>query len=149
MIRAFSAGTRPLHRFTASLILDIPADHVTKERMIAKVLNIGLIYGMGARELAALCRITSFMGYSLRWERPWSPDRRFFAAYSRLAGVSWKKGWSTSPMALVRTLSGRIRSWPEGREPKLTELPEYACSGVSCRRHEARAGAAPRGVGRH
>jgi len=31
----------------------------------------------------------------------------------------------------VRTLSGRIRSWPEGREPKLTELLNTRVQGTA------------------
>ena len=53
MTRAFQRG-EDVHRLTASLILDVPLDAVTKdERLIAKVLNIGLIYGMGAGACAA------------------------------------------------------------------------------------------------
>ena len=118
MMSAFWQG-RDLHRFTASLILDVPIDHVTKEeRMIAKVLNIGLIYGMGARSLRRYANYIYGVQFTL--DEAFEFRHRFFAAYSGL--WAFHRRMSTSPMTSVRTLSGRIRSWPEGREPKLTEL---------------------------
>ena len=127
MIRAFQQG-RDLHRFTASLILDIPADRVTKEeRMIAKVLNIGLIYGMGARSLRRYANYIYGVQFTLGEAVEFR--RRFFAAYSGLR--AFHRRMSTSPMALVRTLSGRIRWWPEGREPKLTELLNTRVQGTA------------------
>ena len=127
MMSAFRQG-QDLHRFTASLILDIPIDHVTKEeRMIAKVLNIGLIYGMGARSLRRYANYIYGVQFTL--EEAVEFRRRFFAAYSGLR--AFHRRMSTSPMASVRTLSGRIRSWPEGREPKLTELLNTRVQGTA------------------
>ena len=144
MLSAFRQG-QDLHRFTASLILDIPIDHVTKEeRMIAKVLNIGLIYGMGARSLRRYANYIYGVQFTL--EEAFEFRRRFFAAYSGLR--AFHRRMSAPPMVSVRTLSGRIRSWPEGQEPKLTEAAEYSCAGDGRRHHEARDGAAPRGVDR-
>ncbi|MBI3951311.1 MAG: hypothetical protein HY314_12750 [Acidobacteria bacterium] len=53
MLEAFLNGI-DLHRSTASLMFDVPIDEVTREhRAIAKTLNYGLLYGMGAAGLAA------------------------------------------------------------------------------------------------
>ena len=127
MISAFRQG-QDLHRFTASLILDIPIDRVTKEeRTIAKVLNIGLIYGMGARSLRRYAKYIYGVQFTL--EEAVEFRRRFFTTYSGLR--AFHRRMSTSPMASVRTLSGRIRSWPEGREPKLTELLNTRVQGTA------------------
>jgi DNA polymerase-1 len=127
MISAFRQG-QDLHRFTASLILDIPIARVTKEeRMIAKVLNIGLIYGMGARSLRRYANYIYGVQFTL--EEAVEFRRRFFTAYSGLR--AFHRRMSTSPMASVRTLSGRIRLWPEGREPKLTELLNTRVQGTA------------------
>ncbi|MFA7560107.1 MAG: DNA polymerase I [Sphaerochaeta sp.] len=49
---AFGAGM-DIHRFTASLIFDLPMLEVTSEmRAIAKTINFGVIYGMGTHALA-------------------------------------------------------------------------------------------------
>jgi DNA polymerase-1 len=127
MLSAFRQG-QDLHRFTASLILDVPIDHVTKEeRMIAKVLNIGLIYGMGARSLRRYANYIYGVQFTL--EEAFEFRRRFFAAYSGLR--AFHRRMSTSPVVSVRTLSGRIRSWPEGQEPKLTELLNTRVQGTA------------------
>jgi DNA polymerase-1 len=51
MLTAFRAG-QDLHVLTASQVLGIPEDQVEPhQRQLAKALNFGLIYGMGARRL--------------------------------------------------------------------------------------------------
>jgi len=56
MLQAFREGT-DLHRLTASLILSKSLKQVSKEeRQLAKALNFGLLYGMGAGGPANLCR---------------------------------------------------------------------------------------------
>jgi DNA polymerase I-like protein with 3'-5' exonuclease and polymerase domains len=52
MLEAFLAG-HDLHRSTASLMFRVPLDQVSKEhRAVAKTINFGLVYGMGAAALA-------------------------------------------------------------------------------------------------
>ncbi|TSC89771.1 MAG: DNA polymerase I [Parcubacteria group bacterium Gr01-1014_3] len=52
MIEAFRQG-EDIHRLTASQVFNIPLKEVTKEqRQMAKTLNFGVIYGMGADGLA-------------------------------------------------------------------------------------------------
>ncbi len=52
LINAFLAGS-DIHRATASDILGVPYDDVTDDqRRVAKAINFGLIYGMGAKRLA-------------------------------------------------------------------------------------------------
>jgi DNA polymerase I-like protein with 3'-5' exonuclease and polymerase domains len=58
MLEAFLNGI-DLHRSTASLMLKVPLNEVTKEqRAIAKTTNYGLLYGMGAAGLAARIETT-------------------------------------------------------------------------------------------
>ncbi len=51
MLQAFGAGA-DLHTVTAARVLGVPVAQVTKHhRQVAKALNFGLVYGMGARGL--------------------------------------------------------------------------------------------------
>jgi DNA polymerase I-like protein with 3'-5' exonuclease and polymerase domains len=127
MTRAFQRG-EDLHRLTASLVLDTPLDRVTKdERLIAKVLNIGLIYGMGARSLRRYANYIYGVHFTL--EDAFEFRRRFFEAYSGVR--AFHRSVSTTPFVSIRTLSGRIRRWPDGQDPKLTELLNTRVQGTA------------------
>ncbi len=95
-----------VHRRTASEIFDVSAEEVTKQqRDVAKTINFGLLYGMGAHRLAQTLNIerkqaqiyldTYFAKYSgiLRWK-------------NEALAVAKKSGE-------VRTLFGRMRALPE------------------------------------
>jgi DNA polymerase-1 len=83
MLQAFREGT-DLHRLTASLILSKPLDEVSKEeRQMAKALNFGLLYGMGAKGLKTYAE-TEY-GVSLSLERAKEYREKFFATYPGLA----------------------------------------------------------------
>ncbi|MGZ4907602.1 MAG: DNA polymerase [Halobacteriota archaeon] len=127
MTSAFQQG-QDLHRLTASLVLDTPIDQVTKEeRLIAKVLNIGLIYGMGARSLRRYANYIYGVHFTL--EDAIEFRTRFFDAY---AGIrAFHRSMAQPSVTSVRTLSGRIRRWTEGREPKLTELLNTRVQGTA------------------
>jgi DNA polymerase-1 len=82
MLQAFRDGT-DLHRLTASLILSKPLDQVSKEeRQMAKALNFGLLYGMGAESLRAYA--LSNYGVSLSPEQAKEYRERFFRTYEGL-----------------------------------------------------------------
>jgi DNA polymerase-1 len=52
LVRAFSTG-EDIHRATASAVFGVPPDEVTADqRRIAKVVNFGIIYGIGEQRLA-------------------------------------------------------------------------------------------------
>ncbi len=127
MTSAFQQG-QDLHRLTASLVLDTPIDQVTKEeRLIAKVLNIGLIYGMGARSLR---RYASYIyGVHFTLDDAIEFRTRFFDAYAGLR--AFHRSMGRSSVTSVRTLSGRTRRWMEGDEPKLTELLNTRVQGTA------------------
>ena len=59
LVKAFNSG-KDLHTFTASQMFNIPEDKVRKdvERFQAKSINFGLMYGRGARSLAAQLKIS-------------------------------------------------------------------------------------------
>ena len=127
MTRAFQRG-EDLHRLTASLVLDTPLDQVTKdERLIAKVLNIGLIYGMGARSLRRYANYIYGVHFTL--EDAFEFRRRFFDAYSGVR--AFHRSVSTTPITSIRTLSGRIRRWANDQDPKLTELLNTRVQGTA------------------
>ena len=127
MTRAFQLG-QDLHRLTASLVLDTPVDQVTKEeRLIAKVLNIGLIYGMGARSLRRYANYIYGVHFTL--EDAIEFRKRFFDAYSGVR--AFHRNMSHSHTASIRTLSGRVRRWADDEEPKLTELLNTRVQGTA------------------
>jgi DNA polymerase-1 len=83
MLQAFRDGT-DLHRLTASLILSKALDEVSKEeRQLAKALNFGLLYGMGAAGLKMYAE--SEYGVSLSLRRAIEYRDKFFATYPGLA----------------------------------------------------------------
>jgi DNA polymerase-1 len=83
MLQAFRDGT-DLHTLTASLILSKETKQVSKEeRQMAKALNFGLLYGMGAESLKNYA--LSNYGVSLSPEQAKEYRERFFATYPGLA----------------------------------------------------------------
>lgn len=100
-IKAFNSG-EDLHKFTASMMYNVPLDQVTKiMRTAAKSINFGLAYGRGARSLAAQIGVT------------YEEALAAIAAYSKMfAGVwEWLKnsGRKTVREHQCRTMSGRVR----------------------------------------
>jgi len=109
MIKAFNNGD-DLHKLTASLVLGKPLEEVSKsDRQIAKSLNFGLLYGMGAEGLQKYAQ-TSY-GVSLSLEDAKSYRDKFFKAYQGLA--KWheatKKKLFVHKVTRSETLGGRKR----------------------------------------
>jgi DNA polymerase-1 len=123
MLQAFRDGT-DLHRLTASLILSKDLDKVSKEeRQLAKALNFGLLYGMGAEGLRTYAE--SEYGVSLSLRRAVEYRDKFFATYRGLA--KWHKETERKLIEaknrgergiVVSTLAGRQR-WVEKLEAAL------------------------------
>jgi DNA polymerase I-like protein with 3'-5' exonuclease and polymerase domains len=100
LMRAFNSG-EDLHRTTAAQMLRVPLDEVTNEqREMAKRLNYGIIYGMGADGLAGILDIPV--------EEAGKMMDRYFATYSGIE--RWLR--SAAEMAVregrSRTASGRL-----------------------------------------
>jgi len=118
MLQAFREGT-DLHRLTASLILSKGLDQVTKEeRQLAKALNFGLLYGMGAEGLKTYA--ATQYGVSLLLERAKEYRQKFFRTYPGLA--KWHRATDRTLHeaknrgdggVVVETLAGRKR-WVAG-----------------------------------
>jgi DNA polymerase-1 len=117
MLQAFREGT-DLHRLTASLILSKPLDQVGKEeRQLAKALNFGLLYGMGAEGLQTYA--ATQYGVSLSLERATEYREKFFATYPDLAKWHRETGRTLREAksrgeggVVVETLAGRKRWVP-------------------------------------
>jgi DNA polymerase-1 len=105
MLKAYRDGL-DLHTLTARTVLGV--EEVTKEhRQIAKSLNFGLLYGMGApglRQYAA----TNF-GVKLTEEEAVSYRAAFFKTYPGLRSWHNKTGKTKDTAVATRTLAGRRR----------------------------------------
>lgn len=102
---AFARG-EDVHIATAAAIFDIPPESVTEEqRRIAKMVNYGIIYGMGGHGLALRVGLSRDEAAS------------FVEAYlARFSGVArWRDETVETARrdGFVRTVSGRIRPVPE------------------------------------
>ena len=115
MLEAYRNG-EDLHRLTAALVTGTPLDEVTKaQRQAAKAVNFGLIYAMGAKGLRDYAK--NQYGVALSMNEAKAFREAFFGAYPGVA--AWHDRMRSQREA--RTLSGRLRRWPEGRPP-ITEV---------------------------
>lgn len=113
LIDAFNNGT-DLHKLTASGVLGVEMADVTKEqRQLAKSLNYGLLYGMGAQRFQN--NANEEYGLSLSLEEASEYRSKFFEFYPALkewhteTGVRLRQG----PGAFFKTLYGRKAWYPE------------------------------------
>ncbi len=114
MIDAFRRGD-DLHRLTAALVLGKRSEAVTKDdRQLAKAVNFGLLYGMGATAFAA----HALQGYGVTLTEAQAAEMRekFFDAYPGLR--RWHRAQPRGPMT-TRTLLGRTRCAVEKFTEKL------------------------------
>jgi DNA polymerase-1 len=115
MIEAYKNGV-DLHRQTASLVLDKPIEDITKEdRQLAKAVNFGLLYGQSAKGLVAYAK--KAYGVEMEYDRARAIHGRFFSAYNGLR--KWherSREAASKDSKSVRTVSGRVRWLPEGKD---------------------------------
>jgi DNA polymerase-1 len=105
MIEAYRRGD-DLHTLTASKILG--KVDVTKDvRQLAKSLNFGLLYGMGAANLRVYCR--SNYGVELTEQQAKEYRAAFFETYPGLARWQRTAGGSRDKAITTYTISGRHR----------------------------------------
>ena len=103
MLQAYAAG-EDLHALTARQITGKP--EVTKhDRQLAKAVNFGLLFGLGARGLRGYAQ--SNFGLDLTEGLAAQYRRAFFAAYPGLA--RWHRQAGSSTAKECRTLAGRRR----------------------------------------
>ena len=107
LLRAFAEGI-DVHRATASEVFGTPVPEVTSEqRRYAKVINFGLIYGMGAFGLA------SNLGIEQKAARDYI--ERYFARFAGVKRYMDETKASAAAKGYVETLFGRRIELPEIR----------------------------------
>ncbi|MEK7187619.1 MAG: DNA polymerase [Patescibacteria group bacterium] len=105
LIQAFQRGD-DIHRLTASKVLKIKPEQVKPEmRRMAKVLNFGLIYGMGARAFSK----TS--GFSQADSAAFI--KTYYEEFPRVKEFQEKVKAEARKFGYVKTLTGRRRYFPE------------------------------------
>ncbi|MBW4571977.1 MAG: bifunctional 3'-5' exonuclease/DNA polymerase [Tolypothrix carrinoi HA7290-LM1] len=128
-LKAYKQG-RDLHAVTASLVTGKPLSSITPEdRRLAKAINFGLIYGMGASKLQVYAE-TEY-GIIMTLEEAQIFRKRFFQAYSgvakwhdRIRSTVYGRG-----IKEIRTIGGRRRRW--ANKPRLSELLNHPVQGTS------------------
>ena len=130
MCNAYRQG-EDLHRLTASLLFDKPLTEVEKEeRQLGKIVNFGLIYGMGAKRFQEM--VLTDYNISLTLEEAKVFSSKFFESYPgiknyhNLIRKKWQNGCRQS-----RTLDGRRRLWSKRNKPKLSEMINHPIQGLN------------------
>jgi DNA polymerase-1 len=107
LLRAFAEG-RDVHKATASEVFGVPVDEVSSEqRRYAKVINFGLIYGMGAFGLA------SNLGIDQKAARDYID--RYFARFAGVKRYMDETKAQAAERGYVETVFGRRLYLPEIR----------------------------------
>jgi DNA polymerase I len=127
--RAFQAR-EDLHRLTAAFLLDKSLASVTEEeRRMAKAINFGLIYGMGAAKLQSQALLKYGVSLSLSDARRFR--KRFFQLYPGIK--TWheemKQNVYVHSLKACRTLTGRRRLWRD--RPRLNEMINHPVQGLN------------------
>jgi len=119
-----------LHTLTASLITGKALATITPEdRQMAKAINFGLIYGMGAGKLKIYAETEYGVLMTLKQAKLFR--RRFFQAYPGLRKWHQKIKTTIYDLALkeIKTIHGRRRRW--STNPRLSELFNHPVQGTS------------------
>lgn len=105
MIEAFKNG-EDIHAVTASKILNIPIDQLTKEeRASAKAINFGIVYGMGEYTLS------QDLGISFKQAKAYMDE--YFNKYHGVRDYMDNLKKTAHETGYVKTLMNRIRYIPE------------------------------------
>jgi len=105
MLHAFDKN-QDIHTATASEVFNVAEDKVTRDmRRQAKVVNFGIIYGLGARGLAA--------GTGMSYEQAQEFINKYFEIYNDIKDYIEQTIALTRELGYVETLFGRRRYLPE------------------------------------
>lgn len=136
MIEAFQRG-EDLHALTAKLVTGKP-EPARADRQLAKALNFGLLYGLGAEGLRTYAR--SGYGVELSTQEAAKLRERFFQSYPGLR--AWHRS-QPEGLSEVRTLTGRRRLTDRHTEKLNTPVQGSGADGLKLalallyeRRHE-------------
>lgn len=130
MIEAYRNGS-DLHRLTASFLFDKPIENIAlEERKLGKIVNFGLIYGMG---VAKFC-LTTAKKHNIYLSKSQASQfrQKFFllyrgvAAYHQRIRQQWQAGARVS-----YSLDGRRRVWSKRTKPTLNELLNHPIQGTN------------------
>ena len=120
-VKAYSQG-EDVHSLTASLVLAKPLSEITLEdRQLGKIINFGLIYGMGVRKFKNMAQAEH--GVLLTLQQASHFRNKFFESYTgikqfhALVRSAWSRGIRES-----RTVLGRRRLCSKNTKPLLKEM---------------------------
>ncbi|BAU67510.1 DNA polymerase I-like protein (plasmid) [Stanieria sp. NIES-3757] len=130
MIAAYRHG-EDLHRLTASFLFDKVIENIgDEERKLGKIVNFGLIYGMG---VAKFCLTTAKKHdiYLSKFQASQFRQKFFLlyegvAAYHQRIRREWQAGTRIS-----YSLDGRRRVWSKRTRPTLNELLNHPIQGTN------------------
>ena len=127
---AYKQG-KDLHRLTASVVFNQPITQVTDEqRRLGKIINFGLIYGMGVEKF--ITTTAKDHNILLSQEQASHFRKRYFQAYTGIRDYhakvrrQWQKGHRES-----YTLLGRRRLWSKEEKPTLNEMINHPIQGTN------------------
>ncbi|MDF0555898.1 bifunctional 3'-5' exonuclease/DNA polymerase [Kamptonema sp. UHCC 0994] len=130
MVKAYSQG-EDLHSLTASLVLGkLLAEITIEDRQLGKIINFGLIYGMGVRKFKLMAQAEH--GVILTVEQASYFRKKFFESYTGIKQFhakvrsAWSRGIRES-----RTVLGRRRLWSKETKPLLNEMLNNPIQGMS------------------
>jgi DNA polymerase-1 len=112
LIAAFSGDTDP-HRATAGLMFNIPLENVTSDqRYVAKTINFGIAYGMGAGKLMKTINAESEKNPSIKkvtLAKARSLVKQHRQAYPKVSDWFYRAGDQAYKAGFSETVSGRKR----------------------------------------
>ncbi|MDX2241569.1 MAG: DNA polymerase [Leptolyngbyaceae cyanobacterium bins.302] len=131
MQQAFEQG-EDLHCLTAAFLLHKPIKAVTDgERRLGKVINFGLIYGMGAKKLQSTALVKYGVTMNLAEAKTFS--RQFFQLYPGIR--QWhervKRAIYIRKQRIWYTLAGRRRVWLKDGKLDPNEILNYPVQGTN------------------
>ena len=104
MLRAYRSG-EDLHRLTASRILNIPPEEITKtQRTCAKAVNFGFIYGQ--KEGGFISVAKNEYGLEISFNEAKAYRNAFFTSYPKIASWHQEIANSIRNTGAIRTLNG-------------------------------------------